>query len=296
MEKNKITKANDNHLKTIIAVNSHGLWDKDDINIPRGRYSDGGIAYSKQIFHIQESYSIIKGDFPITNIRSISPKSGIGEILWIYQDQTNKLSVLKEKYNVHWWDSWDIGDGTIGATYGEIVRKYDLMNRLLKGLADNPYGKRHILSLWQEDSLRQTVGLPPCAFMTEWSIVPVEGKRYLSVKLSQRSSDYITANSINKLQYYALMLMVCGHLTHGTGIEHVPFMFTHSVTNVHIYDRHFGKVSEMLTQVNENAELLSVQPTLLINGHKNFYDYTVDDFQLDNMKIISTVSGFEIAI
>jgi thymidylate synthase len=296
LEKNKITKANDNHLKTIIAVNSHGLWDKDDVNLPRGRYSDGGVAYSKQLFHVQESYSIIKGDFPITNIRSISPKSGIGEILWIYQDQTNKLSTLKEKYNVHWWDSWDIGDGTIGATYGEIVRKYDLMNRLLKGLVDNPYSKRHILSLWQEDSLRQTVGLPPCAFMTEWNIVPIEGKRYLSVKLSQRSSDYITANSINKLQYYALMLMVCGHLTHETGIEHIPFMFTHSVTNIHIYDRHFEKVSEMLTEVNENAELLSVQPTLLINGHKNFYDYTVDDFQLDNMKIISQVSGFDIAI
>lgn len=296
MSENKITKANDDYIKMITHIINHGLWDKDDNILPRGKYSDGEPAYSKQAFHIQESYSISTGQFPITNIRSVSPRSSIGELLWIYQDQSNSLELLKEKYKVKWWDSWDIGDGTIGATYGEIVRKYDLMNRLLKGLEENPYGKRHILSMWQEDSLRQTVGLPPCAFMTEWSVVPVEGKRFVSVKLSQRSSDYVTANSINKLQYYALLLMVCGHLTHTTGIDHLPFLFTHSVTNVHIYDRHMDKVAELMRDIKDNVNLLADQPTLLINGHKNFYDYTVDDFQLDNMKIISQVSGFDIAI
>ena len=301
LQENNITKANHNHISTIDNIVKYGVWDKDDKLKPRGRYADGEIAYSKQIFHTHETYSILHGEFPITNIRSVAPKSSIGEILWIYQDQSNSLELLEEKYKVSWWKPWDIGDGTIGSTYGEIIRKYDMMNRLLKGMETDPYSKRHIMNMWQEDSLRQKIGLPPCAFMTEWNIIPMttdEGEkvRYLTMKLTQRSSDYLTANSINKLQYYALMLMVCGHLTHKTGINHFPYLFSHAVTNVHIYDRHFDKILDINNDIRENQQLLCVQPFLSVNGNKDFYDYTIDDFKLHNMETISKVGNFEIAI
>jgi len=93
-----------------------------------------------------------------------------------------------------------------------------------------------------------------------------------------------------------LMLMVCGHLTHETGIKHFPYLFTHSVTNVHIYDRHFDKIIDINKDIRENKHLLYVQPFLSVNGNKNFYDYTIDDFKLHNMEIISKVGNFEIAI
>ena len=90
--------------------------------------------------------------------------------------------------------------------------------------------------------------------------------------------------------------MVCGHLTHETGIEHVPFLFSHAVTNVHIYDRHFTKLKEMIQDIESHQALLESQPILSIDGHKNFYDYKVEDFELSNMNIISKVSDFDIAI
>ncbi len=64
-----------------------------------------------------------KGEFPITTLRPIPIKSAIKEILWIYQDQTNDLSVLQEKYGVQYWNDWEVeGTGTIGERYGAIVK------------------------------------------------------------------------------------------------------------------------------------------------------------------------------
>jgi thymidylate synthase len=40
-------------------------------------------------------------------------KTGIREILTIYQKPTNNIAKMHEM-GVKWWDDWDIGDGTIG--------------------------------------------------------------------------------------------------------------------------------------------------------------------------------------
>ena len=56
-------------------------------------------------------------------------------MLWIYQDQSNSLEVLNDKYNVHYWNDWEVGDtGTIGERYGAVVKKHDIINKLLKQL------------------------------------------------------------------------------------------------------------------------------------------------------------------
>ena len=90
-----------------------------------------------------------KGEFPITTLRPIAIKSAIKEVLWIYQDQTNSLEVLNDKYNVHYWNDWEVGDtGTIGERYGAVVKKHDIINKLLKQLEANPWNRRNIISLW----------------------------------------------------------------------------------------------------------------------------------------------------
>ena len=55
---------------------------------------------------------------------------------------------------------------------------------------------------------------------------------YLDMTLTQRSSDYIMAGYINKMQYVAFQMMVAGHLGYKVG------HFSHIVQNLHIYDRH----------------------------------------------------------
>ena len=188
----------------------------------RPRYEDGEPAHTLFINQVVEKYDISKGEFPITSLRPIYINKAIGEILWIYRDQSCDLDLLANKYGITWWDAWELADTrTIGIRYGATVKEYDLMNKLLDGLINEPYTRRHIMNLYQYADFERTGGLYPCAFMTVWT---VRGE-YLDMTLTQRSSDYLVAGHINKMQYVALMMMVARHvgLKPGNFMHYLPF-------------------------------------------------------------------------
>lgn len=246
-------------------------------------YIDGKPAHSTFITHVSESYNINEGELPITTLRPIAIKSAISEIRWIYQDQSNDLNVLKEKHNIHWWDSWDIGNKTIGQRYGATVKKYDLMNKLLKGLKEEPYTRRHIIDLYQYADFEETKGLYPCAFLTMWSV----RDRLLDMTLIQRSSDYLVAGHINKMQYVALQMMVARHLCLEAG------KFTHYVENLHIYDRHMEQAKELLNRVPNTTKI----PKLVLNpDKKDFFNISTEDFQLIDYEPVKPQLKFELGI
>lgn len=258
-----------------------------DIN-PRPKYADGTPAHTISVNHTCRSYDLQK-EFPICTLRPMAWKTGIKEIFTIYQKPTNEIEKMHEM-GVNWWDEWDIGDGTIGQRYGATVSRYDLINNLIKDIQNDPYGRRKIVSLWQETDLHETPGLAPCAFLTIWN---VRGK-YLDMALIQRSGDMLTASGpggINEIQYAALLMMIARH----TGYE--PGRFTHFVANEQIYDRHMDAAQEMLKRyyqrnrqedniwlegwMGNKDESLFQQPKLILNPEKtNFYDMTIDDFIL----------------
>lgn len=264
-----------NNLKKLT---TKGLYSTDEN--PRGRYeSDGAPAHSRFITHSFETYNLSEGEFPIPTLLDTAHKMGLKEMLWIYQDQSNELSLLKEKYNVHWWDLWDIGDGTIGQRYGATVKKYDLMNKLLDGLLNNPFGRRHVMSMWQDEDFN-TPGLNPCAFLTEWAFRKrSQNGYYLDLMLHQRSNDYITAGYINKTQYVQLLMLVVGHLRfHGVDVQ--VGKFSHYTNNLHIYDRHIDLAEHILNLSITSDSATSYQfPTYTLKAEKDFYDYTVDDIE-----------------
>jgi thymidylate synthase len=242
-----------------------------DVN-PRPKYKDGTPAHTYFITQVFEEYDISKGELPITELRPVAIKNAIKEILWIYQDQTSDLSVLKDKYGIHWWDSWEIGDGTIGQRYGATVSRYDLINKLIDGLKKDPYGRRHIISLWQENDFKETDGLNPCAFQILLSVRNVDGKEYLDLTLIQRSSDYLVAGHINMMQYVALLMM----LAHECG--YIVGKFTRFTQNLHVYCRHVEQAVDLLMRPTGKGEA-----QLILNAEgKSFYDITVDDFELIN--------------
>lgn len=248
----------------------------------RPKWKDGTPAHTLYINQVVEKYDISKGEFPICSLRPTAWKSGIKEILWIYSSQSNDLELLKNKYNVTWWDDWNIGDNTIGKRYGATVKKYDLMNKLLDGLKNEPYTRRHIINMYQYSDFEESEGLYPCAYETVWN---VRGE-YLDMTLHQRSNDYCTAGYINKIQYVALMMMVARHV----GLKCGNFM--HIVENLHIYDRHIEQAKEML-----NRKSSTKQPKLVLKeGKTNFYDFTIDDFEILDYEPNKKQLKFELAI
>lgn len=68
----------------------------------RPKYQNGQTAHSKYITGSFATYDLSKDEFPITTLRPIPIKSAIKEMLWIYQDQSNSLDLLEDKYKVHY--------------------------------------------------------------------------------------------------------------------------------------------------------------------------------------------------
>lgn len=286
-----MTKADLRLVEDIKNILKSGVKDEN----PRPHYADGVPAHTYFVNHVFRQYDLSKGEFPICTLRPIAWKNAIKEIFWIYQSQTNSLEVLKEKYNIHWWDEWESKDipGTIGVRYGETVRRHDLMNKLLYDIKNNPYGRRHIMSLWQEEDFKASDGLMPCCYETIWN---VRGE-YLDMLMNQRSGDMLTASGaggVNEVQYATLLMMIAK----ATGYK--PGVFTHIVENEQIYDRHISGAQELVNraenQINNNHKH-SFQVEVTFNPQSNnFYDFTIDNFHLVGYEPIKPQIKLELGI
>lgn len=279
-----MTKADTIFKEYIRKIMEEGVWSEQ----ARPKYKDGRTANSKYITGAFMEFDLAKGEFPITTLRPIAIKSAIKEMLWIYQDQSNRLDVLEEKYNVHYWNDWEVGDSqTIGQRYGAVVKKHDITNKILKQLEANPWNRRNIISLWDYDAFEETEGLLPCAFQTMFDVRRVDGEIYLDATLTQRSNDMLVAHHINAMQYVALQMMIAKHFGWKVG------KFFYFINNLHIYDNQFEQAEELLRREPSNC-----QPRLVLNvpDGTNFFDIKPEDFELVDYDPVKPQLKFDLAI
>ena len=279
-----MTKADIIFKENIRKIMEEGVWSEQ----ARPKYKDGRTANSKYITGAFMEFDLSKGEFPITTLRPIAIKSAIKEMLWIYQDQSNSLDLLEDKYNVHYWNDWEVGDSrTIGQRYGAVVKKHDLTNKILKQLEANPWNRRNIISLWDYDAFEETEGLLPCAFQTMFDVRRVDGEIYLDATLTQRSNDMLVAHHINAMQYVALQMMIAKHFGWKVG------KFFYFINNLHIYDNQFEQAEELLRREPSNC-----QPHLVLNvpDGTNFFDIKPEDFELVDYDPVKPQLKFDLAI
>ena len=317
----------DKYLKeTIAEILEEGQWDKE----PRTRWADNTPAHSKFVTQKVYQYDISKGEFPINTLRTTALKGGFYDIEAIYINQTNIVEEMHPSIHSWWRDfvvfnryrdlenplntynesdlDWkDIKlmkkESLLGKTYGATVERYNLVDKLLKGLEENSFGRRHKINLWQEQQvIDDPKSLEPCAGLTLWSVrefayninrVDCTIIRYIDLTLMQRSQDCIVTTSINPAQYTMLAMMVCNHLTFKTGIRHEVGKLLHIVQNCHIYDRHLDATKEILKR-----EPTGLQPKIeLVCEPKLFRLHTIEDFKFSGLEGIEKLSNnLEIAI
>lgn len=260
---------------------NNGVWDTDQ-NV-RPHWQDGTPAHTVKKFGIVNRYDLSK-EFPILTIRKTFFKSSLDEILWIWQKKSNNVHDL----NSHIWDSWADETGSIGKAYGyqlAIKSKYkegefDQVDRILFDLKNNPSSRRIMSNIYNFQDLHE-MNLYPCAYSMTFN---VSGNKLNGI-LNQRSNDMVVANNWNVVQYALLLIM----FAQVSGF--VPGELVHVISDAHIYDRHIPTLKEMFKNEQYDA------PKLIVNKDiKNFYDFTVDDFELVDYKSTPLAKKLEVAI
>lgn len=249
----------------------------------RARWEDGTPAHTIKRFSIINRYNLSE-EFPALTLRPTPVKSAIDELLWIWQKKSNNVNDL----NSHIWDAWANENGSIGKAYGYqlgIKHKYsegefDQVDRVLFDLKNNPYSRRIMTNLYNFQDLHE-MALYPCAYSLTLNVT---GNK-LNAILNQRSQDTLVANSWNVVQYSILVHM----FAQVSGLEAGELV--HVIADAHIYDRHIPLVKELISRSQYPAPKLIINPDI-----KNFYDFTVDDFIVDNYQAGPQIKGIPVAV
>lgn len=255
----------------------------------RPKWADGEFAYTIKKFGVVNRYDLSK-EFPAITLRRTGIKSCIDEILWIWQKKSNNINDL----NSHIWDSWADEDGSIGKAYGYqmgVKHEYkeglmDQVDRVIYDLKNNPYSRRIMTNIYVHQDLHE-MNLYPCAYSMTFNVTKKEGedKLTLNAVLNQRSSDVLTANNWNVCQYAILVHMFAQVCDMNVG------ELVHVIADAHIYDRHIPLIKELISREPKPAPILKINKDV-----KNFYEFTVDDFELLDYETGPQIKNIPVAI
>ena len=232
---------------------NNGYYDNNRTGIPTYK-----LPHQVMQFNLQK-------EFPILTTKFVAFKTAVKELLWIFKEQSNDVKFLQEQ-NVSIWDEWIMEDGTIGTSYGWIVKEFDQINKLIDSLKNNPQDRRMMINLWQIPYL-DTAPLHPCCFLTMWDVT--DGN--LNCMLVQTSGDMGLGVPFNTTQYAVLVHLIA----QATGLK--PGLLTHVINNAHIYENQVEGLKLQLTRASDAYDA----PKLWLNPEiKDFYDFTIDDIKL----------------
>ena len=247
----------------------------------------------------------LRRGFPAITTKKLAWKACVGELLWFIEgsssdrrlaeithgDSEGKITIwtpnalapywkhkakfegdLGRVYGVQWrhWNNYrtekDMGPAHKGGTRLAVDKtEIDQLANLIKGLTEDPNGRRHILSAWNVSELDQ-MALPPCHVMSQFY---VNKNKELSCHMYQRSVDVFLGLPFN-IASYALLTHL---LAHHCGLKVGELVI--STGDTHIYKNHIEQVKEQLQR--EPFEL----PTLMLNSLKtNIFEMTMQDIAL----------------
>ena len=238
----------------------------------------------RKSFGYQMQYDLSIG-FPAITTKKLAWKSVVSELLWfiegsnderrlaeiLYNDKRenlkNKKTIWTQNAEASYWKPKAKFQGDVGNIYGVQWRNFngvDQLKNLIEGLKENPNDRRHIISSWNPPQL-ENMSLPACHVFSQFFI----SKNKLSCHLYQRSCDMFLGVPFNIASDSLLTHMFAKECNLQVG------NFIHSLGDFHIYEEHFNAVEIQLERSPMDL------PTLKFEA-KNFFEYDINDFNLDN--------------
>lgn len=228
---------------------------------------------TRSVFGRQMRFDLSEG-FPLVTTKKVFTRGIVAELLWMLSGDTN-IKALTDQ-NVRIWDEWADENGNLGPVYGRQWRSWprvsfdmghakyqgeiDQIADVLKGLRDNPDGRRHIVTAWNPNDIND-MALPPCHMMFQFYVA--NGK--LSCQLYQRSADMFLGVPFNIASYALLTHMFAQQLD----LEAGEFVWTGG--DCHVYNNHIEQVETQLKRIPYEY------PTLILNKAPSLFEYKPED-------------------
>jgi thymidylate synthase len=229
---------------------------------------------------------------PVTTLRATKWKSMLAEYLW-FLTGSDCIGDLREKFGSKVWDSWQksewakskgLPEDSIGYGYGPNLIKYgenisnsldwthrgfNQIDHVINLLKTNPNSRRILFSFFRPDKQGpENTVLDPCHLI--YQFIP-EPNRKLSCCVYIRSNDLFVGAGSTNLQGAAFYTHMIGQQT-GFTPNKLIIMSAHA----HCYHNHFDAIKEYLSREEVNS------PILKLNRKESIYDYTLDDFELED--------------
>lgn len=186
--------------------------------------------------------------FPLLTLRKIPLKLFIAEQVWYLMGENNP-TWLQQFTRI--WDDFLEEDGTVQAAYGYRWRHHfgrDQMESLVNHLTENPASRHAVVITW--DPSGDGLGVDskknlPCPY--SFTVNIAGGKLHLHNII--RSNDMMLGCPHDVAGFALLQCILAERL----GVK--PGIYTHSISNAHIYDNHFEAARELINREHTHAPI-----------------------------------------
>lgn len=243
----------------------------------------------------------ISQSFPLLTLRMISFKIVAEETLFFLSGNTN-TKILEEK-GINIWkgntsreflDSRNLGHlevGDMGMGYGHQWRRFgaspltgvDQVSTVLKGLRDNPYSRRHVISAHNPEA-EHLMALPPCHILQQY----VVNGDYLDSCFYMRSNDFYLGNPYNIASYALLNYMFA------KWCNRKPGKLVFFGADVHIYNNAIFAAEQLLDKTPFESPKLLIDKSY--NSEDDFFNTNRSDLKCLNYKHCGIGPKVEMAV
>ena len=190
--------------------------------------------------------------FPLLTLRKIPIKNFVAEIIWFLTGSQNPDDFVSQ-YSKMLWDDFKEADGNVAAAYGYRWRHYfkrDQIVDLINLLKKDPSSRHGVIVTWDpaDDGLgtgskKKNV---PCPYTFTVNII---GKK-LHMHNIIRSNDIMLGCPTDVAGFAFLQYLLAAKL----GVK--PGVYTHSISNAHIYENHYEQAREIAERQNDHPPIM----------------------------------------
>jgi len=234
----------------------------------------------------------LQESFPLLTLRKIPLKIFIAEQIWYLMGQ-NDPTWLRQFTKI--WDDFLEEDGTVKAAYGHRWRHHfgrDQIESLVNHLTQNPHSRHAVVITW--DPADDGLGVDskknlPCPYTFTVNIAG--GKLHLHNII--RSNDMMLGCPHDAAGFALLQTILADRL----GVE--PGIYTHSISNAHIYDNHFDAARELVSRTNDHGPVYLRVPAgsydRAVNGDTELVNQIFTSLK-SQYQPLESISGMEITV